>query len=360
MGDNPLIFDGHLDLAMNAMEWNRDLRWSLAEIRESEAGMTDKPDRAKGTVSLPSMREGNIGICIATQIGRYVKRGNNLTGWRSPEQAWANTQGQLAWYRAMEEAGEMVQIRTSNDLEKHLQLWQNPQENTAVGYILSLEGADSIISMRYLEKAYDYGLRAIGPAHYGPGTYANGTDSSGGIGIKGRELLKEMEKLGIILDATHLCDESFRDAMDIYNGPILASHNNCRVFVPHNRQFSDDQITELANRDAVIGVALDAWMMVPGWVRGKSDPKAMGVSLKLMINNIDHICQLTGNSRHAAIGSDLDGAFGKEQCPYDLDSIADLQKVPDKLTEIGYSVSDVQNILSNNWVRFLKKNLPSR
>ena len=360
MSNKLLIFDGHLDLAMNAIEWNRDLRWSLSDIRESEAGMTDKPDRARGTVSLPSMREGNIGVCIATQIGRYVKRGNNLPGWRSPEQAWANTQGQLAWYRAMEEAGEMVQIRTGNDLEKHLQLWQNPQKNTAVGYILSLEGADSIISMRHLEKAYDYGIRAIGPAHYGPGTYANGTDSSGGIGIKGQELLKEMERLGIILDATHLCDESFKDAMDIYNGPIWASHNNCRVFVPHNRQFSDDQITELANRDAVIGVALDAWMMVPGWVRGKSDPKAMGVSLKLMINNIDHICQLTGNSRHAAIGSDLDGAFGTEQCPYDLDTIADLQKVPDKLTEIGYSVTDIENILSNNWVRFLKKNLPSR
>jgi membrane dipeptidase len=360
MANKPLIFDGHLDLAMNAIEWNRDLRWSVTDIRKSEEGMTDKPDRAKGTVSLPSMREGHIGVCIATQIGRYVKRGNNLPGWRSPEQAWANTQGQLAWYRAMEEAGEMVQIRTCNDLENHLQLWQNPLNKTAVGYILSLEGADSIFSMRHLEKAYDYGLRAIGPAHYGPGTYANGTDSSGGIGIKGRELLKEMERLGIILDATHLCDESFREVMDIYHGPIWASHNNCRVFVPHNRQFSDEQITELANRDAVIGVALDAWMMVPGWVRGKSNPKAMGVSLKLMINNIDHICQLTGNSRHAAIGSDLDGAFGTEQCPYDLDNIADLQKVPDKLTEIGYSVSDIQNILNNNWVRFLKKNLPSR
>jgi membrane dipeptidase len=360
MANKPLIFDGHLDLAMNAIEWNRDLRWSVTDIRKSEEGMNDKPDRAKGTVSLPSMREGHIGVCIATQIGRYVKRGNNLPGWRSPEQAWANTQGQLAWYRAMEEAGEMVQIRTCNDLENHLQLWQNPQNNTAVGYILSLEGADSIFSMRHLEKAYDYGLRAIGPAHYGPGTYANGTDSSGGIGIKGRELLKEMERLGIILDATHLCDESFREVMDIYHGPIWASHNNCRIFVPHNRQFSDEQITELANRDAVIGVALDAWMMVPGWVRGKSNSKAMGVSLKLMINNIDHICQLTGNSRHAAIGSDLDGAFGTEQCPYDLDNIADLQKVPDKLTEIGYSVSDIQNILNNNWVRFLKKNLPSR
>jgi membrane dipeptidase len=360
MLSKPLIFDGHLDLAMNALEWNRNLRWTVEDIRKSEEGMTDKPDRAKGTVSLPSMREGNVGVCVATQIGRYVRPGNNMPGWKSPEQAWAQTQGQLAWYKAMEEAGEMVQIRTANDLEKHLQLWENPPENASVGYILSLEGADSIVSIHHLEKAYDYGLRAIGPAHYGPGTYAQGTDSNGGLSIKGRELLKEMEKLGIILDATHLCDESFREALDVYHGPVWASHNNCRIFVPHNRQFSDEQITELANRDAVIGVALDAWMMVPGWVRGKSDPEAMGVSLKLMIDNIDHICQLTGNSLHSGIGSDLDGAFGREQCPYDLDTIADLQKVPDKLSEIGYSESDILNIMSNNWIRFLKKNLPLR
>jgi membrane dipeptidase len=358
MVNSQLIFDGHLDLAMNALEWNRDLRWSVEEIRKSEEGMTDKTDRAKGTVSLPSMRKGNIGICVATQIGRYIKRGNNLPGWKSAEQAWAQTQGQLAWYKAMEEAGEMVQISSCKDLENHLKLWENPPENAAVGYILSLEGADSLLSMNHLEKAFDYGLRAIGPAHYGPGTYAHGTDSNGGIGIKGRKLLKEMERLGIILDATHLCDESFRETLDSFHGPIWASHNNCRIFVPHNRQLSDTQITELTDREAVIGVALDAWMMVPGWVRGKSDPKDMGVSLKLMIDNIDHICQLTGNSLHAGIGSDLDGAFGIEQCPYDLDTISDLQKVPDMLSANGYSPYDIQNILSNNWIRFLKKNLP--
>jgi Zn-dependent dipeptidase, microsomal dipeptidase homolog len=354
----PLIFDAHLDLSMNALEWNRDLRWPVKDIRKSEEGMTDKPDRAKGTVSLPSMREGHVGVCVATQIGRFVKRGNSMPGWNSPEQAWAQTQGQLAWYNAMEDEGEIVQIRTSDDLEKHLKLWENPPENAAIGYILSLEGADSIVSMHHLEKAYDYGLRAIGPAHYGPGTYAHGTDSNGGISIKGRELLKEMERLGIILDATHLCDESFREALDIYNGPVWASHNNCRAFVPHNRQFADSQINELVIREAVIGVALDAWMMVPGWVRGKSDPKASGVSLKLMINNIDHICQLAGNSLHAGIGSDLDGAFGREQCPYDLDTIADLQNITGLLSEIGYAESDIQNVLSNNWIRFLKKNLP--
>lgn len=359
MLNKPLIFDAHLDLSMNALEWNRDLRWKIEDIRKSEEGMTDKPDRAKGTVSLPSMREGHVGVCVATQIGRYVKRGNKMPGWNSPEQAWSQTQGQLAWYKTMEEAGEMVQINSAADLERQLLLWKNPPENAPIGYILSLEGADSIISMHHLEKAFNYGLRAIGPAHYGPGIYAQGTDATGGITTKGRELLMEMERFGIILDATHLCDESFWDALDKYHGPVWASHNNCRVFVPHNRQFSNEQITELADRDAIIGVALDAWMMVPGWIRGKSDPKTMGVSLKLMIKNIDHICQLTGNSLHAGIGSDLDGAFGIEQCPYDLDNISDLQKLPDKLIEIGYSDSDIQNIMSNNWIRFLKKNLPA-
>ena len=357
MKNKSLIFDAHLDLSMNALEWNRDLRWTTDEIRKSEEGMDDKPDRAKGTVSFPSMRQGKIGICVATQIARYVKPGSFLPGWNSPEQAWAQTQGQLAWYKTMENAGELVQIRTGNDLERHLRFWENPLEKTPIGYILSLEGADSLVSIGHLERAFEYGLRAIGPAHFGPGTYAHGTGSTGGLGIKGRELLKEIEKLGMILDATHFNDESFWEALNLYQGPVWASHNNCRVFVPHNRQFSDEQIKELIQRDGVIGAALDAWMMVPDWINGESDPKARGVTLKLMINNIDHICQLAGNSLHAGIGSDLDGAFGKEQCPYDLETIADLQKVPDMLSEIGYSESDIQNVMSENLIRFLRKNL---
>jgi membrane dipeptidase len=357
MGDKVLIFDGHLDLSMNAMEWNRDLRWTVEEIRKSEEGLTDKPDRGRGTVSFTAMRQGNIGICVATQIARYVKRGSRLPGWNSPEQAWAQTQGQLAWYKAMEESGEMVQIRNSTDLRNHIQAWKGDPLNTPVGYVLSLEGADSIVSLRHLEIAYEYGLRAIGPAHYGPGTYAYGTDSSGGLGSKGRELVREIERLGLILDATHLCDESFWETMKIYNGPVWASHNNCRKFVPHNRQFSDEQIKELIIRDAVIGVALDAWMMVPAWIRGKSDPVSQGVTLEIVADNIDHICQLAGDSYHAAIGSDLDGGYGKEQCPYDLETIADLQKVPAMLANRGFDISDINNIMSDNWIRFLEKSI---
>jgi membrane dipeptidase len=357
MKNTPLIVDGHLDLAMNAMEWNRDLRWKISDIRESEKGMTDKPDRGNGTVSFPSMREGNIFLCMATQIARYVKPGSKIPGWNSPEQAWAHTQGQLAWYKAMEEAGEMVQIRNVKGLEKHLQLLENRSEYSTIGYILTLEGADSIVSMKHIEKAYNYGLRAVGMSHYGPGTYAQGTDAKGGLGTKGKQLLKEIENLGMILDATHLCDESFYEAMDLYHGPVWASHNNCRIYVQHNRQFSDDQIRMLIARDSVIGVALDAWMLVPDWIGGKSTPYNKNVTLELVINNIDHICQLSGNSLHAAIGSDLDGAFGTEQSPCEIDTIADLQKIPLMLSEKGYKNTDIINIMSGNWIRFLRKNL---
>ncbi|WP_318308755.1 dipeptidase [Flagellimonas crocea] len=349
------IFDAHLDLSMNAMEWNRDLTLPVAEIREREQGMTDKPDRGKNTVSLPAMRKGNIGLCMATQIARFVKKGSSLPGWHSQHQAWAQTQGQLAWYKTMEAAGEMVQIRDIEGLESHLKLWKSDAPKKPIGYILSLEGADSIVDLSYLEKSYESGLRAIGPAHYGPGIYAHGTDSVGGIGQKGKDLLKKVEELNIILDATHLCDKSFWETMDVYNGPVWASHNNCRELVDHNRQFSDEQIKELISRDAVIGVALDAWMMVPNWVRGKSTPKEMNVTLEIAVDNIDHICQLAGNTDHVGIGTDLDGAFGKEQSPYDLDTIADLQKIPDLLTKRGYTSLDIEKIMNQNFINFLKK-----
>jgi membrane dipeptidase len=350
------ILDAHLDLAMNALEWNRDLTWTVEEIRKSEVGMTDKPDRENNTVSLDAMRKGNIGLCVATQIARYVKKDSNLPGWNSPHQAWAQTQGQLAWYKAMEDAGEMVQITDLQKLNTHLELWKkSAAEKKPIGYILSLEGADSIITIDYLEKSYQQGLRAIGPAHYGPGTYAYGTDSVGGIGAKGKALLKKIEELNIILDATHLCDVSFWETMDVYNGPIWASHNNCRKFVNHNRQFADEQINELINREAVIGIALDAWMLVPNWVRGESTPESMGVTLAQMIENIDHICQLSGNSLHVGIGTDLDGAFGKEQSPSDLDSIADLQKVPHMLSKKGYTTENIENIMNQNFIKFLQR-----
>jgi membrane dipeptidase len=349
--------DAHLDLSMNATEWNRDLRKSIDEIRAREKNMTDKPDRGNNVVCFPELRKGNIGLVVATQIARFVAPDNPLPGWHSPEQAWAHTQAQRAWYNIMEEEGELKQISDLSSLEKHLQYWNDGQstEPKTIGYILSLEGADSIVTLKHLEKAYAYGLRALGPAHYGPGRYAQGTNSTGGIGNDGKALLKEMERLNIILDATHLCDDSFWEAMENFRGHVWASHHNCRALVDHNRQFSDDQLKELISRGAVIGGVLDAWMLVPNWIRQESTPEKMNCNLEKLIDHMDHICQLAGNALHIGIGSDLDGGYGKEQSPYDIETIADLRKIPELLSARGYKQEDVENVMHGNWLRFLKK-----
>ena len=352
------IFDCHLDLAMNAIEWNRDLKKTVYQIRSREEGMTDKLDRAKGVVALPELRKGNIGLVVATQIARYVEPGSALPGWNSPEIAWGISQAQLAWYRSMEDQGEMVQITNLEQMEKHLALWFDkslPDHTKPVGYILSLEGADSFVNISYLEKAYAYGLRACGPAHYGPGRYAAGTGMTDGLTAQGKDLVKEMDNLNMILDVTHLTDKGFEEALSIFKGPVWASHHNCRALVDHQRQLTNDQIKVLVERDAVIGGVFDTWMLTDNWVRGVDDPKERGINLEKVVDHYDHICQIAGNINHIAIGSDLDGAYGKEQSPYDLEDIADLQNLQGILSRRGYSSADIEHIFYKNWLRFLRK-----
>src|SRR5450631_1932286 len=353
------IIDAHLDLAMNAMEWNRDLRKPVAELRNREKGIIDKPDRSRNTVSLPALREGKVGLVVATQIARYVRKDSSLPGWNSPEQAWAQSQAQIAWYQTMVESGEMLQITGTESLENQIKIWADPSVpdlEKPIGFVLSLEGADSLVKINYLEKAYAYGLRAVGPAHYGEGRYAGGTGTEAGFSESGKLLLREMDSLHMILDVTHLTDLGFKESLDIFKGPVWASHHNCRVLVKNQRQLTDDQIKILIERGAVIGGVMDAWMLTDGWIRGVSLPKAMVASLNRLIDHYDHICQIAGNANHIAIGSDLDGAFGTEQSPFDLDTIADLQKLPELLKQRGYKESDVEKVLHGNWLRFLRKN----
>ena len=371
MTTEPVIFDVHLDLSMNALEWNRDLRWSLERIRRWEQRMTDKVDRGNNTVCFPEMHRGRIGLCVATQIGRYSPYYHNLPGWSSPEQAWAQTQGQLAWYRVMTEAGEMTPIRNRAELDAAVEVWENaPPCNDGtpyvvesrtqpgklpIGFMLSLEGADSIVNLDYLERSYADGLRALGPAHYGPGRYAHGTDAEGGLPPQGKDLVKEMQRLGIILDVTHLNDESFWQAVEIYEGPLWASHQNCRALAPWNRQFADDQVKMVIERGGLLGMAFDAIMMVPGWRHLKSQAADFNLKIERICDHVDHICQMAGNAKHVCVGTDLDGGYGTEQVPGDMNSIADLQKLPELFRNRGYSESDIEGMMYRNVVDFLRR-----
>lgn len=358
--------DAHLDLATNAITLNRDLTKSAHDIRarEKQLNWTDTQDRGHGTVSLPELRKGNIGLVVATIISRFSASGQKLAsihlpGWHSPEQAYAYGQGQLAWYRVMEDAGEMIQIVSWAQLQNHLALWSDhtiANEKKPIGYILSLEGADSVVNLNYLEKYYAQGLRAIGPAHFGPGRYAPGTHSDGsGLTTLGKSLLKEMDRLNIILDVTHLTDKGFFEAMELFKGTVWASHQNCRAVVQGERQFSDEQIKMLIERGSVLGGALDNWMLYPDYKLNTASTEALGINLEKLVDHFDHICQLAGNCNHIAFGTDLDGLFGTEQSPYDLDTIADITKYHEILTRRGYTEEDKKKIFHGNWLRLLKE-----
>ena len=353
---SPLIFDCHLDLSLNGLEFNRDLRLSVPELRRREAGMTGKGIGCN-TTAFPEMRQGRVGICVATQLAGCMKGARPIANWMSAEQAWAQTQGQLSWYKAMEEDGVMRQIFNSKDLDAAIALWNSdaPDDSKPICYVLSLEGADSIRTVGHLERCWEQGLRAMGPAHYGVCRYALGHDQVGGLSAVGKELVTEMDRLGMILDVTHLSDGCFWDALKIFNGPVWASHSNCRALVPDPRQFSDDQLKAIIERGGVIGAALDAWMMVPGWIRGQTTPQSIGLKLEVICDHIDHVCQLAGNALHSGIGTDLDGGYGTEQTPADLDTIADLARIPAMLEKRGYKEEDVNNIMSGNYLRFLRE-----
>ncbi|MGZ9234256.1 MAG: dipeptidase [Anaerolineales bacterium] len=351
-----LIVDAHLDLAWNALQWNRNIQYSVYTIRTGESNLSG-PGRGQGTVALPEMRKGRVALCFATLLARSTGRTIQNLDYSSPYQAYAAAQGQLAYYRALDEAGEVRLILNRQGLDEHLTAWNHWESDTALpqpkaGLIISMESADPILTPEQLPAWQEAGVRIIGPAHYGPGRYAGGTSTELGLGFEGKQLLREMDSRGILLDLTHLSDQAFWEALDRFNGVVLASHSNSRTLVPHQRQLDNRQIHAIVSREGVIGVALDNWMLRPDWRRGAKDNER--VTLAHVVDHVDHICQLAGNSQHAAIGSDLDGGFGREQSPSDLDTIADLQHIAEILSKRGYRDADIADIMHGNWLRLLR------
>lgn len=353
-----LVVDAHLDLAMNALMWNRDLSLGALETRDIEraAGMTEK-GRCAGTVGLPDLRAGEIGLVFATVIARKDHGQGSGIDFRTHEIAYAQAQGQLALYRELERQGGIRIVRTRADLAAWRAAWEADPATAPFGFVLLMEGADPIVEPAQARLWWEDGLRMVGLAHYGPSAYAFGTGSAGPLSEKGRDLLAAMDELGMILDVSHLTDESFHEALDRFRGPVLASHSNCRALVPGDRQLDDDMIRRMIERDGVIGAVMDAWMLQPDWVRGVTTNE--NVTLEAVADQIDHVCQIAGNARHAAIGTDLDGGYGIEQCPRDLDTIADVQKIADLLRKRGYGEDDVALVMHGNWLRLLGTALPA-
>ncbi len=360
-----LIADGHLDLAMNAVKENRDQLKPVSSLRAREheryltrAGSrrTAPKGRCVNTVSLPAMRSGNVFLALGTVLARTEHRTNDYTGYDGQDICYAAARGQLAYYELLEARDELRMIRTAADLEAHVDAWRTADQTPPVGIVLAMEGADPILDPTHTDEWWEYGLRAVGLSHYGKSAYANGTGCEGGLTPEGFELLDAMERHGMLLDLTHLADDAFWEAIEAFDGPVHASHCNCRSLVPGQRQLTDDQLQAIIDRDGVIGVALDAWMVQPGWEKGVYNE--ITVTLDDVVDHVDHICELAGGVDHVAIGSDLDGGFGLEQVPRGLDTIADLATFATLLDERGYDEQEVSQFMHGNWVRLLERSLP--
>lgn len=352
-----LLFDAHLDLALNAVDWNRDLRCEVDDLRAQEqAQKMTEPGRCGSTLSLPELRRADIGICLSTLLARQEKDISHSFGWTSPQTCYAMAHAHLAWHRAMERAGWLRGIRTKQDLQDHLATWLERSSHVPVGFIQTMEGADPLLSPDTIDEFHQHGLRAIGLTHYGANRYGGGTQCEVGLALDAIPLLKRIEELGITVDMTHLSDVAFWQVLKHFNGRIHASHQNSRRIAPWQRQFSDDQYKAIIERDGVIGIAFDAIMLQPGYVRQHSE---VTVTMDRIVDNIDIVVQLAGSVRNVGIGTDLDGGFGVDQTPTDFDRMRDLQRIPELLAARGYSDTEARAIMHGNWLRFFDEVLPA-
>lgn len=357
------IFDAHLDLAYNALNYNRDLLKPVYQLRLYESTFMDAPGRGRNTVTLPELKKARVAVCLATLMARSDPEPVNYRAFRrtnfyyaTRHIAYAYAYGSLGYYRLMADLGYLRIIRSRRELAAHWADWLADPEHAPIGVIVAMEGADPIVEPEQAEHWFRLGLRVVSLVHYGLGYYAHGTGIDGPVTLPGLQLLERMRQLGLILDVTHLSDQSFWHALQEFSGPVLASHHNLRHFVSGDRQLSDEQVKELIRRDAVIGLAFDASMLYDDWEPDQILPRA--VSIEAVADHIDRICQFAGNVRHVGWGTDLDGGYGTEQTPGDLDTICDLHKLEDILARRGYSSADIDAIFYGNWLRFFSEALP--
>lgn len=330
------IADAHLDLAYN-----------VTRGRDPRQPAKDQPDAAGeiATVGLPDLREGGVGLICATIFCAPGGYGGGH-GYTNAEEARTQALSQMQWYRDCFAQGELRLVSDRKDLDAPI--------DRAIPMILLLEGADAIRSPDDLPEWFHAGLRIVGLA-WKQTRYAGGTGAPGPITPAGVELVKHLDRLGIIHDASHLAVESFWNLIELTSGPIIASHSNCRAIVGDgDRHLTDEMIKAIVERNGVIGLNFYDKFLLPG--------NTLALRRARIGDVVDHakrICDIAGSAAHVAIGTDMDGGLGREQIPHEIVTAADLPKLAPALSEAGFEEEHVSAIMGGNWKRYFSENLPA-
>lgn len=361
-----LIIDAHCDLAWNMLNFGRDYTRSAAETRQIEKNSVVPEKNGDSLIGWPDYQRGQVAIVFSTLFASPIRA--KVGDWdevcySSNEEAHRDYLRQLRLYNQLADSKPDYFRLLSNakDLRGHMAEWKTPsKDGHPVGLIPLMEGADGICNLDELAEWHELGLRIIGLAWAGT-RYAGGTREPGPLTEDGRRLLKAMAHFNFMLDLSHMDEQAALEALDFYEGPIIATHVNCLTLLPNfptNRHFSDHTLHKIIERGGVIGTVPFNVFLKSGWNR-QSGSRRNEVSLDVVAAHIDHVCQLAGDASHAGIGSDFDGGFGLQSVPPEIDTIADLQKLIPLLAARGYSESDAANILGGNWLNFLQKSLPA-
>jgi membrane dipeptidase len=350
-----IIVDGHEDIAWNALALGRDVRLSASEVRRLEHG-SDVPGREGiRMLGLPEWLAGGIAVVFGTIFAEPAKRARPRPHtYTTSEEAHRLAQAQLDYYhRLAEECERVALIGTRADLAGVLASQES--EEPQVGIVPLMEGADPMREPAEAEMWFERGLRLVGLSWATGSCYAGGDASPSPLTDEGRQLLGVMAELGMILDVSHLAEEAFIEAVDRFEGRVIASHANPRARVPGQRQLSDTMIRRLAQRDGVIGIVLYNAFLRLGWSKG--DP-GEAVTVADAAAAVDHVCQVVGDAAHVGLGSDFDGGFGAESAPLEMDTVADLGRIVPALGEMGYGDEEIAAVMGGNWLRLLREALP--
>jgi len=359
------IVDAHQDLAWNMSVFDRDYTRFVQETRQLERGLPVITHNGNTLLGSPEYQQGRVGIIFSTLFAPPIRM--QMGAWdkvvyRNDEEAHRIYRAQIDLYRRLvdEHPDKFDIIRNAPDLNLLLSKWQDIEEEHSrpTGLVLLMEGAEGIRSPEELEEWWELGLRIIGPAWTGT-RFCGGSDEPGPLIGEGRELLAAMAEFGFTLDLSHMDEKAVLEALDIYEGALIASHSNAGALLPNakgNRHLSDRVIRGIIERDGVIGVVFFNAFLQSGW--RKADGRE-GITLEHIVAQIDHICQLAGDACHVGFGTDFDGGFGLESVPSGIDTIADLQKLTPLLSERGYTETDIAAIFGENFINHLKENLPA-
>lgn len=287
-----------------------------------------------GHIDLPRLKEGGVTCQV---MALYIE-----PQYKPARSARRTLEMMDAFYGLIDESEEFRLATTAADIEKA----KRDGETCAV---LSIEGGEAVEgSLALLRDYHRLGVRAMGLTWNQRNDIADGQgEKSAGSGLTdfGVSVVKEMERLGMLVDVSHLSDSSFWAVDKVAERPYIASHSNCRALAPASRNLTDQQIEALAKKGGVIGVVFAGSFV---------DEDPAKVSLRRLCDHIDHIKKVAGID-YVGLGSDFDGFGVPQGSGVVMKDASEFPGLTGELVARGYTEKEIRKVLGGNWMRLYKE-----